>query len=161
MMGLFKMSQQIVGTLRVHGCAAVRGRVWRVLFRQHVLPLGRSTNRNGLVCKWTKVNVVLAGLHQDFKCKFLTTNFVRVQVRGLKLLSCHAGCQEVSSCHIRGESETSIAHRRQSTHILDLKPRANIVRNQKQGYRWPSKRTDVLQFFKKKLLTVLVQYLRK
>ena len=39
---------------------------------------------------------------------------VHVQVCGLKKwLSCHAGHQEYSRCRTRGESEESIAHRRQ------------------------------------------------
>ena len=36
---------------------------------------------------------------------------VRVQVRGLELLSHHAGHQEVSRCRTRVESEECIAHR--------------------------------------------------
>ena len=40
---------------------------------------------------------------------------------------------------------------REST--LTLKPRADITRSPKHGYKWPHKRTDVLQFFLKKSIT--------
>ena len=39
------------------------------------------------------------------------TIFVHMHVGGLKRLGRQAGCQEVSRCRTRGESEDSIAHR--------------------------------------------------
>ena len=59
-----------------------------------------------------------------------------MQVCGSKQYDSHAGCQEVSRCCIRGESEESIACRRRSTQAtLALKPRTDVTRSTKQGYR--------------------------
>ena len=59
-----------------------------------------------------------------------------------------------SRCHTRGESGEFIACRYQSVQMrettLDLKPKADITRSQKQGYQWLTKRTYVLQNFLKK-----------
>ena len=72
-----------------------------------------------------------------------------MQVRGSKLLSCHAGHQEDGRCRIRGKSEESVACRQGSTQVrestLALKLRADITSSPKEGYQWPHKRTDVLQ----------------
>ena len=61
-----------------------------------------------------------------------------------KRLSCHAGYQEVSRCHTRGESEESTVHRWESTQggfILAVKLRSGITR----GIGGTTKRTLVLQ----------------
>ena len=56
-------------------------------------------------------------------------------VCGLKWSCSHAGCQEVSRCHIRGESEDSASSRQQSMQsrrsTLALKLRADIARSLK------------------------------
>ena len=62
----------------------------------------------------------------------------------MKRLGCHAGHQEVSRCHTRGESEESIVHRwwsmqvREST--LALKPRVDVITSSKRGYQWRHKK---------------------
>ena len=62
----------------------------------------------------------------------------RASTRIQKRLSCHDGCQEVSRCCTRGESEE-----------LALKHMADVTRSPKQGFQRPTKRTDVLQKLKK------------
>ena len=42
-----------------------------------------------------------------------------LQVCGLKMLGCHACCQEVSSCCTRAESTESIAHRQENKQVRD------------------------------------------
>ena len=63
-----------------------------------------------------------------------------------KQFSCHAGCQEVSRCHTRGESEDSVAHRRRSTQTRGSKPgfetQGRCHQKSKTGAR---EITDVLQ----------------
>ena len=69
----------------------------------------------------------------------------------MKQLSCHAGYQEVSRCHTRGESEESIVYRqwsmqaREST--LTLKPSSDPIRNPNQGCQWPHKKDLCLPIF--------------
>ena len=62
-------------------------------------------------------------------------------------LSCHAGCQEVSRYHPRGESQgtCNITHMpplssNKAEPTLALKPRGDITRSPKQGYEWPHKK---------------------
>ena len=56
----------------------------------------------------------------------------------IKWVNCHAGRQEPSRCHTRGESEESVTHRLQSTQVMGplfaLKPRADLSSSPKQGY---------------------------
>ena len=63
-----------------------------------------------------------------------------------KQFSCNAGCQEVSRCHTRGESEDSVAHRRRSTQTRGSKPgfetQGRCHQKSKTGAR---EITDVLQ----------------
>ena len=53
-----------------------------------------------------------------------------------KWLSCHAGHQEISRCHTRGEFEEFVAHTQRSTQTrestLALKPRTDVTRGPKQ-----------------------------
>ena len=76
-------------------------------------------------------------------------------------LDCNAGCQEVSRCHTRGESQrmcnirtcTPLLSLNKAEPTLALKPRGDITRSPKRGISGPTKRTHVLQFFFKKTKT--------
>ena len=59
-------------------------------------------------------------------------------VHGLKRLSCHADLYTVSRCCNRGESEDHTSEKAcKKGSTLALKPRADVTRSPKQGYRWP------------------------
>ena len=74
-------------------------------------------------------------------------------------LSCHVGCQEVSRCCTRGESQgtCTITHMpplslNKAEPTLALKPRGEVTRSPKQGYQWPHKKDSCppKKIFKKK-----------
>ena len=63
-----------------------------------------------------------------------------------EVISCHAGHQEVSRCHTRGESQGTYityvsAKCEYRLPTLALKPRGDITRSPKQGISGPTKRT--------------------
>ena len=62
-------------------------------------------------------------------------------------LACHAGCQEVSRCCTRGESQgtcnvtcTLLLSPNKAEPTLALKPRGDVTRSPKQGYQWHHKK---------------------
>ena len=64
--------------------------------------------------------------------------WTHLQVCESKRLGCHADLYTVSRCHTRGESEDHTSGKAcKKGSILALKPRADITRSPKQGYRWP------------------------
>ena len=77
-------------------------------------------------------------------------------------LDCHAGRQEVSRCHTRGESQgmcnitrTPPLSSNKPEPTLTLKPRGDVTRSPKQGYQWPHKKHSCPpKIKKKKLFTV-------
>ena len=78
-------------------------------------------------------------------------------------LHCHAGCQEVSRCHTRGESQgmCNVTHMpplssNKAEPTLALKPRGDVTRSPKQGISGPTKRTHVLLKLKKKSCCVMI-----
>ena len=59
------------------------------------------------------------------------------------MFSCHTGCQEFSTCCTSGESEESIAYRRQSRQVRDppwLRNPGQMSSEVESGYRWPHKK---------------------
>ena len=52
-------------------------------------------------------------------------------------------------------SRTPLQSSNKAEPTLDLKPRGDVTRSPKQGYRWPQKWTCVQQKFKKKKKSVL------
>ena len=80
-------------------------------------------------------------------------------------LSCHAGCLEVSRCHIRGESQEmcNIKHTpplssNKAEPTLALKPRGDVTRSPKQGYQWPHKKDSCPpKFFLKKKIDYIIR----
>ena len=71
-----------------------------------------------------------------------------LKVHGWEWLGCHAGHQEISRCHTRGESDESIVCRWWSEEIhpgFEIQGRCH--QKSKQGISGPTKRTDVLQIF--------------
>ena len=57
---------------------------------------------------------------------------------------CHAGCQEVTRCHTRGESEDHSSEKACKGSTLALKPRADVTRSPNRGTSGPTKKTCVL-----------------
>ena len=76
-------------------------------------------------------------------------------------LGCHAGCQEVSRCSTRGESQgmcdityTPLLSSNKAEPTLALKPRGDVTRSPKQGHQWPHKKDSCPpKIFKKKQKT--------